>query len=164
MNIQYAKTILYAYPKIENTVKSYDKKIERKALDAMLDKRSCLTICDEIIDLKLTKAALFDIGVITTKILAKFSKEELDCIRYKYFKINVEGLDTTSRRYFHVQNRIIKKFARALEIAGVTDEVFESELMKDGWIRAWLKAVVQRDRILEAAKKKRKATMDAKMR
>ena len=98
MNIQYAKTILYAYPKIENTVKSYDKKIERKALDAMLDKRSCLTICDEIIDLKLTKAALFDIGVITTKILAKFSKEELDCIRYKYFKINVEGLDTTNPR------------------------------------------------------------------
>ena len=49
MNVYYAKSVLYAYPHIEQITEQIDELVERKALSSMTDYSPCEEIAQKII-------------------------------------------------------------------------------------------------------------------
>lgn len=162
MNIQYAKTILYAYPQLKKMIKQNDKLIKKKAFESSEDIRSATIIFDEIIDLKLEKGLLFDLGVSTATALAKLDPVLLDYIRYGYFRVEVESVKNDSPKHrFDMRKKATNKFAKALDNAGITDEAFETLLSLSENMRAFLDNVIQKDNENEEKTKKRLASIKA---
>lgn len=163
MNIQYAKTILYAYPQLKKVIRKINQAIEKKALESSEDFRSAIVICDELVTLKCEKGLLFDLGVTTATILAKFDPKLLDHIRYRYFHIKTTKtvIDAYSRNAYRTMDKATRVFAEALDKAGITDESFEALLEISDYMSAMLDAVVQRDNRVKEGQKKRFATVAA---
>ncbi|MBE7089446.1 MAG: hypothetical protein E7362_01420 [Clostridiales bacterium] len=159
MNILYAKSVLYAYPNLESIAEQIDELVIKKALGSMTDYSPAIEQCLKIINLTEQKTVLFELDLLTEKILSKFTKDEMDCLDYKYFKRRpkeyYKEFDSSSRSYFRKQIRIAKKFAEKLEKAGFNDKAFEEKCLQIEFFVQLLKKVNEREKaIAEKAIKK----------
>jgi hypothetical protein len=107
MNVYYAKSVLYAYPHIEQITEQIDELVERKALSSMTDYSPCEEIPGKIIEFTEKKKTFIKLYTITEKVLKRFKLDELDCLDYKYFKQKpkeyYKDFDAVSRGYFRKQ-------------------------------------------------------------
>lgn len=164
MNVYYAKTALYAYPNVESLIEQIDELVERKALYSMNDFSPCEQIAEKILDYTAQKVTLKELKAFTEKALSNFTKDELDCLDYKYFKINpkeyYKDFDTSSRNYFRKQIRIAKKFSEKMDRVGATDEWFKENCLKNDFFKELLKRVYEHEKNSNKNKPKNKKAVD----
>lgn len=156
MNVIFAKTALYAYPNIMAITEQIDELVEKKALCSMNDFSPALEQFNKIADLTEQKKVMFALKLHLDDVIAKLTKEEIDCLEYKYFKRKnkkyFENFDFSSRSYFRRQVKLINKISKALEFAGATDAWFIKNCMCIDFFKELLKRVVE----LEKNSKKNK--------
>ena len=88
MNVIFAKTALYAYPNIMAITEQIDELVEKKALCSMNDFSPALEQFNKIADLTEQKKVMFALKLHLDDVIAKLTKEEIDCLEYKYFKLS----------------------------------------------------------------------------
>ena len=151
MNVLHAKSILYAYPNLETIATQIDELVMKRALGSMSDFSPAIEQYERIIDLTEQKTVLFELEILTEKILKTFSKEEIDCLDYKYFKGKPKeyysNFDSSSRNYFRRQVRVAQKFADRLEKLGFTDRDFEEKCLKIDFFKQLLKRVKEHEEL-----------------
>ena len=156
MNILYAKSILYAYSNLQALMEQIDELVEKKALASMYDFSSAELQCEKILSYTRQKDVLIDLKLIVDKILLKFTKDELDCLDYKYFKTKPKdyfnNVDTQSRAYFRRQIKLAKKFSEKLEIKGVNDKWFKENCLSTDFFKELLKRVVEHETLFRKNK------------
>ncbi len=162
MNTYYAKCVLYAYPHIEAIMGQIDDLVERKALSSRCDYSPCLEIAEKIVGFTRQKDVYIKLKIMCDSALSRFSKYELDCLDYKYFKKNPSeyylDFDADSRTYFRNQIKLAKKFAKRLENRGATDEWFERECLSMDFFKGMYKRVVEHEKKSQKNKAKLKKT------
>ncbi len=150
MNVYYAKCVLYTYPHIPVIMEQIDELVEKRALSSMSDFSPCIEIAHHILDYTKQKDVFIKLSVMTDIILEKFTKEELDCFEYKYFRRKPReyfiGMDTSGRGYFRQQIRLAKRFAKYLEKRGATDAWFEKECMSMDYFREMYRRVIEHEK------------------
>lgn len=150
MNVIFAKTALYAYPNIMAIVEQIDELVEKKALFSMNDFSPAIEQFNKITELTEQKKVMFALKLYLDDILAKFTKDELDCLEYKYFKRKgkkyFENFDFTSRSYFRKQVKIIGKVSKSLELAGATDSWFIENCLSMDFFNELLKRVIEHEK------------------
>lgn len=162
MNLYYVKTALYVYPVIEAVIGQIDDLVERKAMTSMYDFSPCELQCEKILSYTEQKIVLTELKEFTDKILFKLTDYELDCLDYKYFKIqpkeyfNEIGFDVESRRYFRKQQSLVGKVAKLFDRVGVSDEWFEKKCLNIEFFSDLLKIVKLRE-VSRSKKKKSNA-------
>lgn len=149
MNVYYAKSVLYAYPHIEQITEQIDELVERKALSSMTDYSPCEEIANKIIEFTEQKQTFIELHVIVSKALRRLTEDELDCLDYKYFKQKpkeyYKDFDASSRAYFRKQVRVAKKFAKLMENRGATDGWFEKYCMCMDFFKEMYKRVIEHE-------------------
>jgi len=137
----YIKTVLYAYPLLETVGEDYAAHIRNKALlsyDSRLDaeslavylaeeilRKNCLEWLKEVIERTLGKLNDGERALIEARYFGKKRREDLFPIQKKG-ENNVKAW--SERKYFRYQQRAGEKLGGMLAVAGVTKEVFDSEL------------------------------------
>ena len=149
MKVIYAKTILYAYRNLDAVMRQLDELVMKKALSSMSDLSPCEAQCNNILNLTAQKDILIGLKLKTKEAVDRFSDDEKDYLDYKYFKLKPKeyyiGFDFTSRAYFRKQIRIVDKFAKRMENAGITDDFFEKKCLSIEFFRELLKRVKERE-------------------
>ena len=158
MNIYYAKTILYAYPVIDDIIEQIDELVEKKAFSSMSDYSPAINQCNKIVEYSVQKGYLYILREGVFDIIKDFSAVELDLLDYKYFKKKPKeyyaDFDYLSRQYFRRQNRVVIKFANLLQKKGFTDEKFEKEYIPIQFFKELLKRVTEYEKSSSKNKKK----------
>lgn len=153
MNINYAKTILYAYKCLDSLMEQIDDLVEKKAFASISDLSPCELQCEKILALTAQKDVLIELKLKTEEILKEFSKEEYLHLEYKYFRSGDKkeffGIDTTNRNYFRVQIRLAKKFASKLENCGVNDNWVSKNCLAIDFFKELLKRVVEKENAVQ---------------
>jgi len=151
MNTLYAKTVLYAYSESEALLEQIDGLIVKKALSSFSDFSPAVDQCNAVIEYMEQKKVLIDLAVKVEKILSGFSKDELDCIDYKYLRKKPKDyfvdFDSSSRSYFRKQVKIASKFADKLERQGIDDKYFETKCLRIDFFKALLRHVKEREEL-----------------
>lgn len=112
----YEKTILSSYYRIDEYIEDCEKAVVYRALTSYSTKESTMTQIDKIINLIYAKNRLCELKSKLEGVFSKFTQDETDCIKYKYYHIKPsEDFDYTSRNYFRKQLRIIKKIGCMLD-------------------------------------------------
>ena len=86
MNVIFAKTALYAYPNIMAITEQIDELVEKKALCSMNNFSPAIEQFNKIVGLTEQKKIMFALKLYIDDVIANFTKDELDCLEYKYFK------------------------------------------------------------------------------
>ena len=84
MKAIYAKTILYAYPKMEMVLNVLDDLAERKALSAFGDVRPCEELAQRIIDITIKKDLVIKLKLLCDFVINKMTPEDQMIINYKF--------------------------------------------------------------------------------
>lgn len=151
MNTYYAKSILYAYPNLEEIMEQIDELVERKAISSMNDTSPALIQCNAILNYTNQKDVLIEIKLVVDSILSKFDENELFCLDYKFFKSHTkeyyDDFDTSSRNYFRRQVRVAEKFALYLENRGIDNKWFEKNCLPIDFFSELLKRVIEHERL-----------------
>jgi len=129
----YTKVILYSYPCLEKLVEQIDVLVEKKAYSSMDNFEPAIEISKEILSLTEQKKRIIQLFYIVSDVLDKFTKDELDCLEYRYFKRKpkeyFKDFDSVSRGYFRKQIRNFKKFSELIERFGYSDSRVEADLL-----------------------------------
>ena len=151
MNINYAKSVLYAYPNIDSIMEQIDELVEKKALSSMTDFTPALWQYEKILSYTAQKDMFIHLKLTAGKVLSKFTEDELDCLDYKYFKLKPKeyyvNFDASSRAYFRKQVKLAKLFAERLERAGIDDGWFESNCLETDFFKELLKRVIEHEKL-----------------
>lgn len=146
MNLNYVKTLLYAYPHVTALTEQIDDIVLSKALSSIRDYSPCEEQCEKIIELTEQKKTLIDFKLKMDKVIERLSEYELDCLDYKYFKQKPKEyyatFDASSRTYFRRQIRIAKKVNSFMEIEGIHDEWFIKKCLKMSFFFELLRRVI----------------------
>ncbi len=163
MNIYFAKTILYAYPVIDEIICQIDDLVDKKAYSSFCDFSPAISQCEKMADYSIQKSILIILKSVVSKILSSFDEEELKHLDYKYFKKKPEkdyiNFDYLSRNYFRRQIRIFEKFRDKLEKNGIDDVWFKKNCLYVDFFKNLLKNVIERE---EYSYKNKKAVDKAK--
>ncbi len=158
MKVQYAKTVLYAYPNIMEVAEQIDELVERRALASMSDCSPALEQCEKVVEFTYQKSVLFALKIMVEEVLERLSDIEIDCLEYKYFKRKPKdyffGFDAESRGYFRRQIKLAEKIADRLDRVGVTDEWFEQNCLQMDFFKELLKRVLQHEESVKRVDKK----------
>ena len=142
MNVLYAKTILYAYPDIDEIILQIDDLVERKAYLSFHNYSPALGQYEKIVKLTYDKDIIGAVKIVCDRALKKFTEEELKYFKYKYFKNmsnrEKENFDYSSRTYFRRQKNLTETFALLLEGYGVDDKFFEEQCLELNFFRQLL--------------------------
>lgn len=149
MNNYFAKTILYAYPVIDDVIEQIDELKEKRAIFSMDDTSPAITQCEKIVDFNVQKAVLYIIKKSVDKILQGFSEEELLLLDYKFFKKKdrscYESLDYLSRTYFRKQIKVLSKFIARISQTSIDDCWFKEHCLSIDFFKSLLKIVIEKD-------------------
>ncbi len=147
MNSIYTKSVLYAYPHIDELCEQIDELSEKQALASMTDTSPAFFQCQKLVMLIFEKQTFIELKEKTKRALKGLSQDELDCLDYKYFKQKPKdyflNFDTKSRTYFRKQNRLLSKVSDRLERVGVTDEWFNENCMPTDFFRDMVETVIE---------------------
>lgn len=160
MNLNYVKTLLYAYPHLLSIIKQIDDIVMRKALSSMRDFSPCVEQCEKIINLTEQKKVLINLKIKLDKMVGEMSGNQLDMLDYKYFKQKPKEyyalFDATSRSYFRRQLSLVKKVNGILEREGLSNEWFEKYCLRISFLFELLRRVIEGDKRNKKRKVKRK--------
>ena len=149
MNAYFTKTILYAYPVIDDVIDQIDELVEKKSLYSINDTSPAISQCEKLVDFNIQKSVLFIIKEIVSMILSKFSEDELLHLDYKYFKrkdrSEFDNFDYLSRNYFRRQIKIFNKFNEKLEKTEINDEWFKKNCLTVDFFKNLLKNVIEHE-------------------
>ncbi len=150
MNLNYTKTLLYAYPHIKAIEEQIDDLVMRKALSSMTDFSPCEEQCEKIIELTEQKKTMIDFYLRMQKVINKTTEYQRDCLDYKYFKQRPKSyykdFDCTSRGYFRRQVSLVSRIAKFMEKAGLNDKWFEEHCLKISFFYELLRRVVSMEK------------------
>ena len=139
MNVLYAKTILYAYPDIDEVIVQIDDIVEKKAYLSFQNYSPALGQYEKIVKLTYDKDIITAVKIVCDRALRKFTEEELKFFKYKYFKNmsnrEKENFDYSSRTYFRRQKKLTETFALLLEGYGIDDKFFEEQCLEINFFR-----------------------------
>ena len=145
----YAKVMLYSYRHLPKIADQIDDLVEKKALSSISDCSPAMAQYQKIVRLTYQKQIVLSLSLNVKTVLGKFSEAEREYFEYKYFRgINPAknySFDPSSRNYFRVQNRLIKKFAGFAEKIGYGDERVEKELLSVEFFREMLKRAEEKE-------------------
>ena len=129
MQVTHAQALLYAYPRIVETLDEYDCLIKLMAHKTFYSTESCEKLCNEIIEMqnKLNEARSIKQGLDT--VLSRFEPDELKYIRFRYFSekslaVGDPDLDTYKRNYHRRANKYTYKFAEYCSWYGFDEKWF----------------------------------------
>ena len=144
----YAKLMLYSYRNLPKIADQIDELVEKKALSSISDCSPAIKQYEKIVGLTYQKQIVLSLFVNVKGVLSKFSDVEKEYFAYKYFRGNTPKnypFDPSSRNYFRVQNRLLKKFAAESEKYGYGDERVENELLCIDFFKEMLKRVKEKE-------------------
>ena len=145
----YEKTVLYLYPMLESIISQIDGIVLRRALASFSDTSPCVEQAERIIKYTEIKKLLIGLKIKTDKLLGTFTEDELKYFEYKYFrrkpKIYYEGFDTECRNYFRKQQRLLERFSRKLNSAGMT-EVWFSPYLEIPFVKDLSRRIAEREK------------------
>jgi hypothetical protein len=149
MNIDYAKTALYAYPRLNEKINYLDRRINRKAFGSRLDYRPALDIYNDVTKLVFERNIYTAIKELVEVTLNRFDDNERRYFVSRYFGNKpsaFEYFDPSVLRFhrFKRRPRLDEEFAELLELTGLNDGWFESSGFKVGYIKHCLKKVIER--------------------
>ncbi len=156
MNINYAKTMLYAYPFIDSFVKRLEEKILNKAINSMYDISPCEEQGANILVLSGRKEDLQYMKHLVELMIMKFPREDFDYFDYKYFNIRPKQEYKKKlkfdRTYYRKQDKLLNKFALILSAIGGSNEWFEDLFLSIPYIKNIYKKVLAMQKINEKKK------------
>lgn len=144
MKIEYVKAVLYAYPQINNKIKSLTSLITLKAVNSRCNQRPCEEQCMEIIKLQVERELL---RLLKNDMDAAFTeqndKRKFGCLACMYFDRKRYGRNCRVKvLHCHRYNSsVTSKFAKLLEKRGINDKYFEENLLEVKLIRQCLNVV-----------------------
>lgn len=134
MNAIYSKTVLYGYNSIDKLIKQTEDLMLKRALASMHDFSPADKQAKRLYSYILTKDLLLRLKKACKIVFKKMDDEQLNLLDYKYLKKKTKeyyaDFDTTSRRYFRRQNKLVDFFGDKLEKLGLTDSRFEKTYLK----------------------------------
>lgn len=145
--VNYAKTILYAYPKLKAVAKFVDGKFNASMVKGRYDVMLAKDCLDELIRLTEIKSVLLDCFNQVTKILSELTKEEYEIVAYRFFGKkftslkNVEQLD---RSYYRKLQKIVNKVRAKLSRVGITEEWFNEKFLCFPFVKELHRRVLRR--------------------
>ena len=146
----YEKALLYAYPALEGVIDAFDAVFLKRALDSYASGRTALLEAERLIEKIAEKDLYISLKLKLDRILEKFTPYERKHFSYKYFKDlpaeEYENFDAVSRAYFRRPQKLLLKFAKALERAGLTGEWFDRTCMKTDLFPELLRRIAARER------------------
>lgn len=144
----YAKLMLYSYRHLPKIAEQIDELVEKKALSSISDCSPAMKQYEKIVALTYQKQVILSLSVNVKSVLSKFSDVEREYFAYKYFKGSTQktySFDPSSRNYFRIQVRLVKKFAKESEKHGYGDERVENELLCIDFFKEMLKRVKEKE-------------------
>ncbi len=145
----YAKVTLYAFKNLLKIADQIDELVEKKAFSSISDTSPALKQYEKITALTYQKRVVLSLAVNIGRALGKLSASEYEYLDYKYFRgarnSKTYSFDPSSRNYFRIQNRVLKKYAFIMDRGGFTDERFEKELLAIDFFREMLKRVTEKE-------------------
>ena len=134
----YIKTVLYAYPLLKTVEEDYTEHIRNKAV---LSYRSNLTteaLAEYLAEEILRKDHLVWLKQKIESVVHKLSEAERDMIAVRYFgkQKKIQAMqEWGERKYFRFMQRLSEKIGGMLEVAGITKQLFDEQLMDIDIIR-----------------------------
>lgn len=151
MNGLFVKSILYAYPNLEEVCLQIDDLVLKRALASINDTSPALSQYEKIINYTEQKKVIFHLSIVCDKILSGFSKEDLDMLDYKYFhkkdKEYFKDFDYLSRSYFRKQIKVVDTFSCELEKYGITDSWYIKNCLPINFFKELLYRVKEREEL-----------------
>ena len=149
MKSDYVKTLLHSYVHLPKIIIRINQVVLKKALNSMKDFSSCLTQCERIVNLTTQKAILTKAKYYLERAISRLTEDEKDFLDYKFFRTNLSEytlkINSNSRNYYRVQQKIINTIGENLGFLGKTDEWFEKYCLKVPFLKKMYVAVKRRD-------------------
>ena len=129
---EYAKVILYAYPRLEEMAEAVGIGAENKAYLSFRSKESALALAEKIAEELAVKSRLLRLKEAADAVVAACTEEERFLLEHKYFRRKelLGGrfagmrLGCSERNYFRLQAALLKKAAAHFAAHGWTEEGF----------------------------------------
>lgn len=145
----YEKALLYAYPALEEIIDAYDAVFLKRALSSYSSGRPAIEEAEALIGKIAEKDLYILIKLRLDRVLESFSSFERKHFSYKYFRdlpASAFGdFDVTSRSYFRRQHKLLQKFVRALDRAGLTEAWFDETCMATDLFPELLRRIAARE-------------------
>ena len=159
----YARTLLYAYPHLQDYMEILDQSAEYAALASAHRYGLAEEQCINIVTYKLHKDQLRQLKEALDKIFEGIKDRHRDYLEYSFFMSDEERIATgfryaESRTYYRTINSLVTKISIVLEERYFfTDKWFEEDGLQLGLIlRAYNKALVNKARREAKSKSKQK--------
>lgn len=160
MNINYVKTLLTTYPRIEKIVEQIDELVFKRAISSFSDFSPCIEIAEKILALSQRKKVLVELKRACDSVFNKLTIDEYDLLDYKYIKRKpkeyYKDFDYSSRSYFRGQNNLVKKIASLFFIHGIDDDWYINNCLDDDYFKNTLKRILNHDSNMNKNKSSRK--------
>lgn len=133
--VDYAKVLLYAYPKLDMLREAVESGARIKALLSFRSRGGALAVTERIVCEIVTAKKLALLKGELDEVLSVCSERELFLLEYKYFrrkellrgKFSGFRLECSERSYFRMQNALLSKLATRLVAVGWTEKRFFAE-------------------------------------
>lgn len=135
----YVKTVLYAYPLLKTVGEDYAEHIKNKAVLSYNSPKDTQSLAEYLAEEILRKNCLLWLKEVIEKTVDKLNAIDRSLVEMRYFgkkrKIPMQkGKDGenepwSERKYFRYQQRLGERLSGMLTVAGVTKEVFETQLL-----------------------------------
>lgn len=143
----YEKTMLSAYPLLQNYIEQLENIIKKRAKNSFYDYQDTVALSNKILELCDARQDLFMLKECTEIAFSKLKEEDKILIFYKYLGImpSSTDFDHTSRNYFRKQVRAVEKFSKILNNLGFTEKWFNDNFMYMSFISNIYKKVILED-------------------
>lgn len=133
---KYAKTILSAYPLLDNVITQIEKLIRNKARNSFYLYDNTMQIVEQLLRLGEIAKMLYGLKMIVEETLLSLTPEERELISFKYFGIEPENenFEHVSRNYFRKQVKALNSFSGKLSENGYDENWFKEKYLKIAFI------------------------------
>lgn len=133
--LEFAKVLLYAYPRMNGMVEEYGQEIERGAMLSFRHRESGLALAERLAEKIMLKRFLYTVKCDLDGLLSGLKKEELFLLEYKYFRrraiaeklFRELSVRWSPRTFYRKQIAVLKKVCAELTSRGMTQEWFLRE-------------------------------------
>ncbi len=133
----FEKIIFYCYPKISKVVSVIDAEFKKQVFSSRFDYSSAYSQCQSLVKLTNAKIALLKTKKVVEDVLVSL-KDLAPFVKYKYFGVKNEEtafIDSTKRSYYRIQDKIVKKLRKLLEVKGINEKWFDENLKNLTYIK-----------------------------
>lgn len=127
---EYAKVILYAYPKLDAIADAVEQSAKNKAALSYRAPADTLTVAEKIAEEMALAGRIRALSRLVTEMLGGFGEEERFLLEYKYFRRRdilqkrVGVLSCSERSYYRRQEEILKRICLYFAAKGICADTF----------------------------------------